>query len=88
MADGGNRDKLFSLDIDGALKELDEIRPTVSIWWKTGDQSVQGFRNGDYVLGQIWLTRARAMQNEGLPPAARRLPGLTRHLFSLGIASF
>ncbi|MGV1791606.1 ABC transporter substrate-binding protein [Rhizobium sp. A37_96] len=67
LADGVSRDKLFPLDVDRALNKLDEIRPAVSIWWKTGDQSVQGFRNGDYSLGQIWLTRAKAMQNEGLP---------------------
>jgi mannopine transport system substrate-binding protein len=32
-----------------------------------GYQSVQGFRNGEYSLGQIWLTRSKAMLNEGLP---------------------
>lgn len=67
LADGVSRDKLFPLDIDRALRKLEQIRPAVSVWWKTGDQSVQGFRNGDYSLGQIWLTRAKAMQAEGLP---------------------
>lgn len=67
LADGVSRDKLFPLDVDRALKKLDKIRPAISIWWKTGDQSVQGFRNGDYALGQIWLTRAKTMQDEGLP---------------------
>lgn len=67
LADGVSREELFLLDVERALKKLDEIRPAVSVWWKTGDQSVQGFRNGDYSIGQIWLTRAKAMQNEGLP---------------------
>lgn len=67
LADGVSREELFPLDVERALKKLDEIRPAVSVWWKTGDQSVQGFRNGDYSIGQIWLTRAKAMQNEGLP---------------------
>ncbi|SDA87560.1 ABC transporter substrate-binding protein [Sinorhizobium sp. NFACC03] len=67
LADGVSRDDLFPLDVDRALAKLDEIRPSVSLWWRSGDQSVQGFRNGDYSLGQIWLTRAKAMQNEGLP---------------------
>ncbi|MBB3979778.1 spermidine/putrescine-binding protein [Rhizobium azooxidifex] len=39
----------------------------MTLWWKTGDQSVQGFRNNEYDLGQIWLTRAKAMKTEGLP---------------------
>ena len=67
LADGVSRDTLFPLDVDRAFKKLDTIRPAVTVWWKTGDQSVQGFRNGDYTLGQIWLTRARALQNEGYP---------------------
>ncbi|UTY46624.1 ABC transporter substrate-binding protein [Sinorhizobium fredii] len=69
LADGVKRDELFPLDIDRALAKLDKIRPSISLWWKTGDQSVQGFRNGEYSLGQIWLTRAKAMQTEGLPIA-------------------
>ncbi|ACP22509.1 Transporter (plasmid) [Sinorhizobium fredii NGR234] len=69
LADGVSRDQLFPLDIDRALAKLDQIRPAVALWWKTGDQSMQGFRNGEYSLGQIWLTRAKAMQNEGLPIA-------------------
>lgn len=67
LADGVKRDELFPLDVDRAFKKLDEIRPAVSLWWKSGDQSVQGFRNNEYALGQIWLTRARALQAEGLP---------------------
>ncbi|ANK95515.1 MULTISPECIES: extracellular solute-binding protein [Rhizobium] len=69
LADGVPRDKLFPLDIDRALRKLDEIRPAISLWWKTGDQSVQGFRNGDYSIGQIWLTRANTLKAEGRPIA-------------------
>ncbi|WP_434714242.1 extracellular solute-binding protein (plasmid) [Rhizobium sp. YTUHZ045] len=65
LADGVPRDTLFPLDVDRALRKLDEIRPAISLWWKTGDQSVQGFRNGDYSIGQIWLTRANTLKAEG-----------------------
>ncbi|RXT19578.1 ABC transporter substrate-binding protein [Rhizobium leguminosarum] len=65
LADGVARDKLFPLDVDRALNKLDEIRPAITLWWKTGDQSVQGFRNGDYSIGQIWLTRANTLKAEG-----------------------
>lgn len=67
LADGVAKDQLFPLDVDRAFKKLDELRDDVTLWWKTGDQSVQGFRDGVYDLGQIWLTRARAMKDEGLP---------------------
>ncbi|WP_421566363.1 ABC transporter substrate-binding protein [Ochrobactrum sp. EDr1-4] len=67
LADGVKKDELFPLDVDRAFRKLDEIRSDVTLWWRTGDQSVQGFRNKDYALGEIWLTRAKAMKNEGLP---------------------
>lgn len=69
LADGVKKDELFPLDVERAFAKLDEIRDDVTVWWKTGDQSVQGFRNAEYDLGQIWLTRARAMKNEDLPIA-------------------
>lgn len=67
LADGVDSKHLFPLDVDRAFRKLDEIRDSVTLWWKTGDQSVNGFRNGEYDLGQIWLTRAKAMKSEGLP---------------------
>ena len=66
LADGVSKEDLFPLDLDRAFRKLDTVRDDVTLWWKTGDQSVQGFRNGEYDLGQIWLTRAKAMKNEGL----------------------
>ena len=69
LADGVSRQSLFPLDIDRALAKLEHIRPAVSLWWKSGDQSVQGFRSGDYSMGEIWLTRARALKSEGQPIA-------------------
>jgi len=65
LADGVKRENLFPLDVDRALKKLDALRPSISLWWKTGDQSVQGFRESDYSIGQIWLTRASALKAEG-----------------------
>ncbi|KAA3509108.1 ABC transporter substrate-binding protein (plasmid) [Agrobacterium rosae] len=65
LADGVAKEELFPIDVDRAFRKLDEIRPAVQLWWKTGDQSVQGFRNDEYRLGQIWLTRAKALQAEG-----------------------
>lgn len=67
LADGVKKENLFPLDVDRAFRKLDDIRDSVTLWWKSGDQSVQGFRNKEYDLGQIWLTRAKAMKTEGLP---------------------
>lgn len=67
LADGVASDALFPLDLDRAFAKLDEIKPHVGLWWKSGDQSTQGFRNGEYVAGQIWQTRAAALKEEGQP---------------------
>jgi mannopine transport system substrate-binding protein len=67
LADGVSADKLFPLDIERALKKLDAIKPQVQLWWRTGDQSQQGFRNAEYVIGMIWGTRASALHAEGQP---------------------
>jgi mannopine transport system substrate-binding protein len=67
LADGVPADKLFPLDIDRAFKKLDQIKPQLTLWWKTGDQSQQGFRGGDYVVGMIWGTRVSALKAEGQP---------------------
>ncbi|MEN3287212.1 MAG: mannopine transport system substrate-binding protein, partial [Bradyrhizobium sp.] len=70
LADGVPADKLFPLDLDRAFKKLDQIKPQVTLWWKTGDQSQQGFRGGDYVAGMIWGTRVSALKAEGQPVQA------------------
>ncbi|WP_441481370.1 ABC transporter substrate-binding protein [Bosea sp. 2KB_26] len=69
LADGVLADKLFPLDVDRALKKLDEIKPQIQLWWRTGDQSQQGFRSAEYVMGMIWGTRASALKAEGQPVA-------------------
>lgn len=72
LADGVEPKDLFPLDIDRALKRLNDLRPHIGLWWKTGDQSTQGFRTGEYVIGQIWQTRAAALKQEGQPLAWRQ----------------
>jgi mannopine transport system substrate-binding protein len=67
LADGVPAEKLFPLDLDRAFKKMDQIKPHIGLWWRSGDQSVQGFRNGEYVMGMIWQTRASALRGEGLP---------------------
>lgn len=69
MADGVPADKLFPIDVPRALRKLDEIKPLIALWWRTGDQSQRGFRQGDYAIGMIWSTRASTLKAEGLPVA-------------------
>jgi mannopine transport system substrate-binding protein len=55
------------LDIDRGLAKLDQIKPDVAIWWKTGDQSQQAFRNGDVTMAMMWSGRALQLKEAGEP---------------------
>ncbi|ESZ55374.1 hypothetical protein X727_33140, partial [Mesorhizobium sp. L103C119B0] len=69
LADGVPVDDLYPMDVDRAFEKLDELRPHVGMWWTTGDQTTQGFRNGDSDAGFMWMTRTTALRNEGQPIA-------------------
>ena len=66
MADGVAPNKLFPLDLDRAFRKLDEIKPAIDIWWKTGAQSVDMFRSGDIQMAPMWSGTAYAAKQGGL----------------------
>ncbi|MEQ8440533.1 MAG: extracellular solute-binding protein [Alphaproteobacteria bacterium] len=66
-ADGVNASDLFPLDFDHAFAKLDEIKPHVSVWWRSGDQSQQIWRSGEVVMAQMYAGRAMGLRNEGMP---------------------
>jgi mannopine transport system substrate-binding protein len=66
MADGVLPDKLFPLDLDRAFRKLDEIKPHISIWWRTGAQSQQMMRSGEIQLTAMWSGTAYAAKRAGI----------------------
>jgi putative spermidine/putrescine transport system substrate-binding protein len=58
QADGVPADRLFPMDIDRAFHKLQEIKPAIKVFWQSGDQSEQIFRNGEVVAAIIWNGRA------------------------------
>ncbi|MBV9785357.1 MAG: ABC transporter substrate-binding protein [Acidisphaera sp.] len=66
-ADGVPREALFPLDLDRAFRKLDTIKPHISVWWRTGDQSQALMRSGDVVMQTMWLGRAYASRRAGVP---------------------
>lgn len=66
MADGVPPNRLFPLDLDRAFRKLDEIKPHIDVWWKTGAQSVDMFRSGDVQLSPLWSGTAYAAKRAGL----------------------
>ncbi|MCT7378256.1 extracellular solute-binding protein [Chelativorans salis] len=67
LADGVAPDKLFPLDLDRAFDKLDQIRPHISLWWKTGDQIQRALRDQEVAMTLVWNTRIDFLRDEGLP---------------------
>lgn len=67
LADGVPADRLFPMDLDRAFRKMDEIKPHVRVWWKTGDQSQQIMRDGEVVLNAMWSGRAQQLKAAGVP---------------------
>ncbi|WP_081593629.1 extracellular solute-binding protein [Rhizobium mesoamericanum] len=67
LADGVPKDKLFPLDLDRSFHKLDQIKPEIVLWWKTGDQIQRAFREKEVVLAPMWGTRTNFLIKEGLP---------------------
>ena len=66
-ADGVPPDKLFPLDLDRAFRKLDQIKPHIAVWWRTGNQSQKIMRDGDAQMALMWSGRAYASKQEGVP---------------------
>ena len=64
-ADGVPADEIWPLDLDRAFKKLDAIRPSVSVFWESGDQSQQLWRSGEVVMEPLFAGRAIGLREEG-----------------------
>lgn len=67
LADGVAPDKLYPLDVDRAFRKLDQIKPHVATWWRTGAQHVQLLLDGEAVMTSVWNGRITPLRNEGRP---------------------
>ncbi len=67
LADGVAREDLFPMDLDRAYKKLDEIRPHVAVWWKTGNQVQQIMRDKEVVMAMSYSGRSLATIKDGAP---------------------
>jgi putative spermidine/putrescine transport system substrate-binding protein len=54
---------LYPLDIAASLRRVGEIRRN-SVYWASGSESEQFMRTGEAVMGQIWHTRAKVLEQE------------------------
>ncbi|MEY9212568.1 ABC transporter substrate-binding protein [Thermobifida halotolerans] len=55
------------IDMDRAFATLEEIKPEVKVWWESGDQMEQAFRNGEVDMGIAYSGRAFGLAENGQP---------------------
>ena len=67
LADGVPMDELYPLDVDRAFAKLEEIKPHMTVWWKSGAQSAQLLMDGESEMVGLWNGRADALQKDGAP---------------------
>ncbi len=65
MADGVAPDKLYPLDVDRAFRKLEEIKPSITVWWTSGAQSAQLLNDGEVDMVMAWNGRVSALASEG-----------------------
>jgi putative spermidine/putrescine transport system substrate-binding protein len=65
MADGVAPDKLYPLDVERALRKLEEIKPHITVWWTSGAQSAQLLNDGEVDMVMAWNGRVSALIKEG-----------------------
>ncbi|TPG61315.1 extracellular solute-binding protein [Roseomonas nepalensis] len=63
MALGKDPARLYPLDARACLAKLREIRRN-AVFWTNGSESEQFLRTGEAVMGQIWHTRAKVLEQE------------------------
>jgi putative spermidine/putrescine transport system substrate-binding protein len=59
--------KTHEIDIDRAFAKLTELKPAIKVWWQSGDQMEQAFRNGEVDMGIAYSGRAFALNDAGTP---------------------
>ncbi len=63
MALGRDPAALYPLDVPACLAKIREIRRQC-VFWANGSESEQFLRTGEAVMGQIWHTRAKVLEEE------------------------
>jgi putative spermidine/putrescine transport system substrate-binding protein len=63
LADGVAPDKIYPIDLKRALAKIQEIREH-TIFWKSGSQSEDLFRQGDVTMGNMWHNRTNLLRIE------------------------
>ena len=67
LAKGTPIDKVYPVDIDGALQSVDKVRGHIDAWWTSGAQAMQLLKDGEVDMASIWNGRAGTLKKQGAP---------------------
>lgn len=67
LADGVAPAQLYPLDVDRALRKLDQIRNDVGVWWTGGAQATQALSTGEVDLCASWNSRIQTSIDDKVP---------------------
>jgi putative spermidine/putrescine transport system substrate-binding protein len=64
LADGVPPERLYPLDVDRALRKIEQLMPHIVTHWSTGAESQQLIRDGEVSMAQMWHTRAELVKQD------------------------
>lgn len=67
LSSGVSPSNLYPLDVDLAFKQLDKIKPHVTLWYESTAQSTQALHDGTIDLGFFFNGRAQTAIDAGAP---------------------
>jgi len=67
LADGVPVDELYPLDVERAMKKLEEVKDDVAVWWSSGAQSAQVLQDREVDMAMVWNGRAQSIADAGAP---------------------
>ena len=65
LADGVTPDKIYPVDVDRALRKLNELKPHIKVFWKHADQPIQLVSQGEVVMAPAWNGRILVAGEKG-----------------------
>lgn len=67
IADGVPVSELYPLDVERAFRKLDELKPSIGLFWDSGAQQMQALVDEEVHSGMFWVGRAYGATEAGTP---------------------
>lgn len=67
LADGVPPDQLYPLDVDRAIRKLNELKPNIKVFYDSGAQIVENLSSAETWIQTAWNGRIYAAAKEGRP---------------------